>query len=140
MLVFASGALVLRALLIRRRFRRNLQDAIDAGILPPPPSLQNKPELYDVCIRAAGDAMDWGNLLVGVHLWVYLRWTDALCPFVAHLCHELGSVTASRLKMPITCSRSCATSSFGGKTRLGNIRPPFSLDLNDWAARSISRF
>ncbi|KAF8510764.1 hypothetical protein JB92DRAFT_422230 [Gautieria morchelliformis] len=62
-LVFASGALILRAVLLRRRFRRRVQEAIDAGMFPHPPSLDHKPELYEVCVRAAGDAMDWRTLM-----------------------------------------------------------------------------
>jgi hypothetical protein len=66
--VFASGALVLRAILLRRRLRRRVQEAIDAGIYPHPPSFDHKPELYEVCVRAADDAMDWRTLMVCLYL------------------------------------------------------------------------
>jgi hypothetical protein len=91
--VFASGALVLRALLIRRRFRRHLQQAIDAGIIPAPPNLQDKPELYDVCIRSVGDAVDWRTILVCcIHLLVDL---DAEV-LLAYLRYRLGNATKNR--------------------------------------------
>lgn len=64
LLVCASGVLILRAVIRRHRRRRRVLDAINAGIIPNIPSLQRKPELYEVCVRAAGNAMDWQSLLV----------------------------------------------------------------------------
>lgn len=68
-LVLASGALVVRAIYLRRRFRNQVQAAIDAGILNPdkPPLQQTKPELYEIYVRSLpSDAVEWPRLLVSV--------------------------------------------------------------------------
>ncbi|KAF8575226.1 hypothetical protein K439DRAFT_759769 [Ramaria rubella] len=64
-LLFASGALVLRAILVRRRFRRRVQEAIAAGIILPGSQAipEHKPELYEVCVRAANNDSDWKLLM-----------------------------------------------------------------------------
>lgn len=66
-LVLASGALVVRAIYLRRRFRNQVQAAIDAGLLNPNklPVPQTKPEMHEVYVRSLpNDAVQWENFLV----------------------------------------------------------------------------
>jgi len=60
---FASGALILRAVFLRRRFRNRIQEAIDAGILPRPITSDRKPELYEIKVCDAENAFDWQSLM-----------------------------------------------------------------------------
>ncbi|KAF8528799.1 hypothetical protein BU17DRAFT_79954 [Hysterangium stoloniferum] len=60
---FASGALILRAVILRRRFRNRFREAIDAGILSRPTIPDRKPELYEINVSNAKNDFDLDSLM-----------------------------------------------------------------------------
>lgn len=74
LLLFVSGAIVLRSFIVRRRFRRRIEEALAAGVLLTPPFEPSfpqrrleKPILWDAALTPASDE-EWRDLLVRLHL------------------------------------------------------------------------
>lgn len=77
-LAFASAALILRALILRRRFRNRLQAAIDAGLIPRQAIPEKKPEFYEAYVRGVeSGAKTWASVMVASLLSVWVLKADS---------------------------------------------------------------
>ncbi|KAF7365261.1 hypothetical protein MVEN_00397900 [Mycena venus] len=85
-LLFAvSCGIIVRACYVRRRFRRNVERAMEQGLVLAPPDQGLKfvspPKLYDVWLTDkhltpswAGSASSWADITVMLHLFQYSPW------------------------------------------------------------------
>ena len=72
LLLFVSAAIVLRSFILRRRFRRRIEEAIAAGVYIPPPfggtppgprRILERPKLWDIYL-APSSKEGWNETLV----------------------------------------------------------------------------
>lgn len=79
LLLGVSGAIIVRSLLLRRRHRRMVEEAIANGTwIPPAPrikvDLRKKPKLWDAYVSpppAAGEGKEWDRVMVGPRIRPY---------------------------------------------------------------------
>lgn len=71
LLLFVSSAIILRSFILRRRFRRRIEEAILAGVIPPPQTgrvsrrrvIGEKPKLWEARVHPAPDVR-WDAIVV----------------------------------------------------------------------------
>lgn len=72
LLLFVSSAIILRSFILRRRFRRRIEEAILAGVIPPPQTgrvsrrrvIGEKPKLWEARVFPASNDR-WDGIVVG---------------------------------------------------------------------------
>jgi hypothetical protein len=75
LLLFVSSAIILRSFILRRRFRRRIEEAILAGVLPPPTTgrvsrrraIGEKPKLWEARVHPAANDR-WETIVVRCRL------------------------------------------------------------------------
>jgi hypothetical protein len=79
LLLFVSSAIILRSFILRRRFRRRIEEAILAGVIPPPHTARvsrrraigEKPKLWEARVYPAADDR-WDAIAVRRHLYSFI--------------------------------------------------------------------
>jgi hypothetical protein len=89
LLLFVSSAIILRSFILRRRFRRRIEEAILAGVIPAPHTarvsrrraLGEKPKLWEARVYPAADDR-WDTIAVRRHLYSIIIFPISPPPFL----------------------------------------------------------
>ena len=87
LLLFVSSAIILRSFILRRRFRRRIEEAILAGVIPPPQTgrvsrrrvIGEKPKLWEARVFPASNDR-WDGIIVRFLLLFLNLWSRNLPP------------------------------------------------------------